>query len=91
MTPSTLQRYPARSACAMTEDNSANSGGDATSRGAAGEGPSAWCDDLRELMRDALREVLPELLGERGCGDGNTDDSSRRAGKIQPGEEGPLG
>ena len=75
----------------MIEDNSANTGGDATSRETAGEGPSIRRNDLRKLMRNALREVLPELLGERGGGDGNTDDSSRRPGKIQPGEEGPLG
>ena len=68
-----------------------NTGRDSTSRETAGEGLSTRRDDLRELMRDALREVLPELLSERGGGDGNTDDSSRRPGKIQPGEEGPLG
>ena len=90
-TPSTLQRYRAQSACAMTEDNSANTGGDATSRNAAGEGPLTRPDDLTELVRDALREVLPELLGKTDGEDRNTDYSSRRPGKIQPGEEGPLG
>ena len=35
-------------------------------------------------MRDTLREILPKFLGERGGGDGNTDDLHRWPGKIHP-------
>ena len=62
-----------------------NTGRDTTSRETMEEGPSTERNDLRELVRDALRELLPKLFGERGGGDGNMDDSSRRPGKIQPG------
>ena len=60
--------------------------------GDSGEDPATGLNDLKTLMRNTLREILPELLGKRGGGDRNTDDPPRRPGKIHPGgRKGPSG
>ena len=61
----------------MTEESNADAGRDGTSR-------ETGLNDLKTLMRDTLREILPEFLGERSGGDGNTDDPHRRPGKTHP-------
>ena len=58
----------------MTEESNADAGRDGTSRGTLGEDPVTGLNDFKTLMRDKLREILLKLLGERGSGDGNTDD-----------------
>ena len=68
----------------MTEESNADAGRDGTSRETLGEDPATGLNDLKTLMRDTLREILPEFLGERSGGDGNTDDPHRRPGKTHP-------
>ena len=68
----------------MTEESNADAGRDGTSRETLGEDPVTGLNDLKLLMRDTLREILPEFLGERGGGDGNTNDPHHRPDKIHP-------
>ena len=48
----------------MTEKSNADAG-DGTLRETLGEGPATGFNDFKMLMRDTLREILPELLGKR--------------------------
>ena len=62
-------------------------GRDGTSRETLGEDPVTGLNDFKTPMYNILREILPELLGEKDGGDGNTDNPHRRPGKIHPREE----
>ena len=70
----------------MTEESNADAGRDGTSRETLGEGPATGLNDIKMLMHNTLREILPKLLRERGGGDGTTDDPHRQPGKIHPRE-----
>ena len=45
--------------------------------------------DLRALMRDTLREILPEILGERTAREGRPDEP-RPSGKAWSGKSGRM-
>ena len=66
----------------MTEESNTDAGRDGTSRETLGEDPATGLNDLKTLMRDILKEILPEFLGERCSRDGDTDDPHPRPGKI---------
>ena len=74
----------------MAEDSSAEGHAGASTSGAAeGDGSMPGVGDLRVLMRDTLREILPEILGDRTAREGCPEEP-RPSGKTWTSKSGRM-
>ena len=75
---------------AMAEDSTVEGhAGTSTSRTAGGEGSMPGVGDLRAMMRDTLREILPEILGDRTAREGPSKEphpSGSSLGRMPSGD-----
>ena len=74
----------------MAEDSGAEGhAGTSTSGTAVGEGSMPGVGDLRAMMRDTLREILPEILGDRTAREGPPKEPCS-SGKTWTGKSGRM-